>query len=462
VALQFRRDPLGLLMRTAAEYGDVAQLPLFKWPMTPLEPRHRVYIVNEPGLVRHICLTNRHKYRTHSQLVGKLKLVLQLDDGELLTSTGEEWAQRKATLQPAFNACAEWGDAVVQAVTAMAGHWWMLPDGAEVDVDREMTTLVTHLFARLFAGLDLDGADKALAPHWHAMLNGLSRRMAMPFPFLPRLPTRANRDFQVASEFVECRLAGIIRDHRESPRDFADMLSAWLHASNMRGVPVSDKSIRDQLVLLLLAGRKNVSNALTWACDLLGKHPEIAAAAAAEVEDATGGRELSAGDWKQLSYVTAIQKEVLRLYPTAWLIARRSLEEDAVGGYRIPAGATLFISPYVIHRRPDLWPDPERFDPGRFLPDAGRRIAPDAYLPFGIGARTCIGNLLTELIMRVAIAMLTSRFEFRRAPGHSARIKAASSLYPRGGMPMLISKRRDLGRRVPACARTVHATGGMR
>jgi cytochrome P450 len=398
--------------------------------------------VNDPCLARQICLTNRHRYRTHSQLVDKLKLVLQLDGGELLTSTGEEWAKRKATLQPPFSACAEWAGPIVRSVNAMADRWAMLPDGAEVDIDQEMTTLVTHLFAHLFAGLDLDGADESLAPHWNAMLNGLSRRMAMPFRFMLSIPTRANREFQVASEFVERRLAVLIRDHRQADPGIADALSGWLRASNMRGIELSEKSVRDQLVLLLLAGRKNVSNALTWACHLLGKHPEIAATVAGEVQDAASGGQLSAAAWKQLSYVAAVQKEVLRLYPTAWLIARECLEEDALNGYRIPVGATIFISPYVIHRRPDLWPDPERFDPGRFLPDSGRRIAPDAYLPFGIGARTCIGNALTEMIMRVAITLLIPRFEFHGVPAHKGAIKATSSLYPRGGMPMSI-KRRD-------------------
>jgi cytochrome P450 len=462
VALQFRRDPLRLLMRAAAEYGDVVQLPLFKAPLTPLEPKHRVYIVNEPGLARQICLTNRHKYRTHGQLVGKLKLVLQLDDGELLTSTGEAWAQRKATLQPAFNACAEWGDSVVRSVISLADRWSMLPDGAEVDIDREMTTLVTHLFARMFAGLDLDGADKGLAPHWHAMLNGFSRRMATPFGFLLRLPTGANRDFQNASARVEPSLAAVIRDRRQHARGSADMLSAWLQASHMRGLELSDKSLRDQLVLLLLAGRKNVSNALTWAFHLLGEHPEIAATVAAEVQGAHGAREPNPGNWKRLSYVAAVQKEVLRLYPTAWLIARQSLEEDAVGGFRIPVGATIFMSPYVIHRRPDLWPDPEQFDPKRFLQDTGRPGAADAYLPFGVGSRTCIGNSLTELIMRVTIAVLTTRFKFHDAPGHKAEIHATSSLYPRGGMPMLISKRGDHGLQPLTAARTACVAGGVR
>jgi cytochrome P450 len=461
VALQFRRDPLGLLMRTAAEYGEVVQLPLFKLPMTPLEPRHRVYIVNEPALARQICLTNRHKYRTHSQLVEKLKLVLRLDEGELLTSIGEEWAERKATLQPAFNACGEWAGAVLRSVTAMANRWSMLPDGAEVDIDREMTLLVTHLFARLFVGLDLDEADRAIARHWDAMLNGLSRRMATPFRFLLHLPVRANREFQLASDHVERRLASLIRDHRECPFRSTDMLSGWLQSSRMRSIELSEKSMRDQLVLLLLAGRKNVSNALAWTCHLLGKHERIAAAAAAEVQDVAGGGELNREAWKRLSYVAAVQKEVLRLYPTAWLIARQSKEEDALGGYRIPAGATIFISPYVIHRRPDLWPDPERFDPRRFLSSADPRIVPNGYLPFGVGARTCIGNSLTELIMRVAIAMLASRFEFHSVPGHKAEIKATSSLYPRGGMPMFIRKRRDQGHHAAARAMAVGITGGM-
>lgn len=441
VAPEFRRSPLALVMQATADYGDVVRLPLFKLPLTPLEPRNCLYLVNEPGLVRRVCLTHRQKYRTHRQLVDKLKLVLDLGEGELLTSVGQPWVERKAALQPVFSDCGAWADRVVQSVAEVAARWSRMPADARIDVDHEMTTLVTSLFANLFVGLDLNGADAAIAPAWSSMLNGYSRRMAAPFEFLLRLPTRANREFQAARQTVERRLARAIDDHLQCPHRFRDVLSAWLLAGDDHDAGLTQKSMRDQLVLLLLAGRKNVANALTWAFHLLGRNPESAAAVAAEVRDASACVAPGHDRWKRLRYVAAVQKEVLRLYPTAWLIARYCLEDDMLGEYRIPAGSTVFISPYVIHRRPDLWPEPERFDPARFLGES-RSTPFDGYLPFGVGPRTCIGAALTELIMRVAIAMLTEKFEFSPVSDHQVEIKATSSLYPRRGLPMTIRQRR--------------------
>jgi cytochrome P450 len=251
-------------MSSVREFGDVVQLPLLRLPLTPLEPRHRVCIVNQPALVRHICLTHRDKYRTHKKLVDKLKLVLDLADGELLTSVGDEWVQRKTTLQPAFSAlAASAGPIVRRSVSALVERWDRLADGAVIDVDEEMTRLVTDAFASLFVSLDLDREDTALAPHWRGMLAGFSRRMAAPLNFLLRVPSAANREFQRSIGAVEERLSTVIADHQGCPHRYNDLLSAWLETSASKGAcPASAKSIRDQLMLLLLAGRKNVSNAL--------------------------------------------------------------------------------------------------------------------------------------------------------------------------------------------------------
>jgi cytochrome P450 len=431
VAFQFRRDPLRLLMSAVREFGDVVQLPLLRLPLTPLEPRHRVFIVNHPGMVRHICLTHRDKYRTHQQLVEKLKLVLGLQEGELLTSVGDEWMQRKTTLQPAFSTLENATDKIVRSVQAMLNRWDSLPDGAIIDGDREMTRLTTSVFATLFLSLDLDGEDSALAPYWCGMLAGFSRRMAAPLKILLRIPSPSNRDFHQCLGVVEQRLTAVIADHQSGRCRYNDLLSAWVDVTASKGAcPHSARSVRDQLMMLLLAGRKNVSNALAWACHLLGGSPTAAERLAAEAEDAPGSG----------SYTAAVQKEVLRLYPTAWLIARCCLEDDQLGGYHIPQGATIFMSPYAMHRNPAYWPDAERFDPDRFLGERQKQITADMYLPFGVGARTCIGNSITELIMRIALAMIFARFRMELPPGHKVRMKASSSLSPDGGLPVILRR----------------------
>jgi cytochrome P450 len=438
VAFEFRRDPLHLLMQSVAEYGDVVQLPLFRLPLTPLEPSQRVYIVSNPAFVRQICLTNRHKYRTHKQLVDRLKLVLNLDDGELLTSVGEAWVHRKAALQPAFSACAAWAKKTLDAARALGDRWDCLADGAVMEVDVEMARFVTNVLASLFLGLELDGADRDLAHHWYTMLDGFSRRMAVPLKFMLAIPHRANREYSAALAVVEQRIHSLIRDRRQCPHRFSDMLSQWLTTAREKERTPDEKSIRDQIMLLLLAGRKNVSNALTWSCHLLAQHPDVAESIA---------READRHSTEPGPYVTAVQKEVLRLYPTAWLIARRCLDDDTVGSYRIPQGATIFISPYAIHRREEFWPEPELFDPTRFLGDGARRITADAYVPFGVGPRMCIGSAMTSWIMRIALAVLCERFTFEPASNRTVRIKASSSLYPDGGLRLAIKKRQPVAER---------------
>jgi cytochrome P450 len=432
VAFQFRRDPLALVMRSVKKFGDVVQLPLLKLPLTPLEPKHRVYIVNQPDFVRHICLTHREKYRTHKQLVEKLRLVLGLQNGELLTSVGDEWVERKTTLQPAFSAVTKATERIVEPVETMLARWDRLADGDVIDVETEMTRLATNIFAALFLSLDLEGDDSALAPHWCGMLAGFSRRMAAPLKVLLRIPSRSNRDFHRRLGVVEERLTAVIAGHQGCPPRYRDLLSAWLETTSAKGAcPHSAKSIRDQMMVLLLAGRKNVSNALVWACHLLGGNPK-----AAETVGTEGGSAACGG-----AYTAAVQKEVLRLYPTAWLIARYCQESDQLGCYHIPQGATIFISPYAMHRNPAYWPEPERFDPGRFLDERQKQITPDMYLPFGVGARTCIGNSITELIMRITLAMTCARFRLELPQGQKVRIKAASSLYPQDGLPLILRKR---------------------
>ena len=448
VAFQFRRDPLDLLMRSVRQFGDVVQLPLLRLPLTPLEPKHQVYIVSQPVFVRLICLTNRDKYRTHKQLVEKLKLVLDLDDGELLTSVGDDWVRRKATLQPAFSALAAADDRIRCCVSHMVERWERLADGSVIDADQEMTRLVTRVFSSLFLSLDFDGEDAALEPHWHGMLAGFSRRMAAPLKILLRWPSASNREFHRCLAVVKERLSTVVADHQRCPHRFNDLLSAWIKTSESKGAgPLSGKTIGDQMMLLLLAGRKNVSNALVWACHLLATHPEAA-------EKLRRESSANPDSPESAPYVAAVQKEVLRLYPTAWLIARYCLEDDQLGPYRIPQGATIFISPYAMHRNPAYWTEPERFDPSRFLGERGAQITPDMYLPFGVGPRTCIGNALTERVMRIAIATLSRKFRFEPAPLHRVTIQAASSLSPRGGLPLVLRKR--AGMAVPTAAAVPH------
>jgi cytochrome P450 len=328
----------------------------------------------------------------------------------------------------------------------MLDAWEALPDGAVVDVEQAFTRMVTDAFALLFLGVDLGGGDADLREDWDRMLTGLSARMAMPFAFLQKIPTRYNRSFERSFGAVSARIAAIVEARRRGERA-GDLLDAWIEAACREGDAGFDaKAVQDQILLLLLAGRKNVANAMTWGAYLLGRHSACARKLEAEASAVLAGREPEADDLAAMPSVAATQREILRLYPTAWLIARMALGDDVVGGYRVPAGATVFMSPYTIHRHPSFWNDPESFEPARFQAadpglEPGTQETSHAYVPFGVGPRACVGKALSELMMQTLLVMVAQRFALSPKPGHVARIKATSSLFPASGMPMVLARR---------------------
>lgn len=445
VALQFRANPLRFLQHIVTEYGDVVQLPLLNIPLTPMEPKRKLYVINQPHLIRHICLTNTQKYRTHKQLVERLKGTLQLGEGELLTSDGHKWAQRKRILQPSFqkNPVARVADKVIGPVAAMVERWKTLPQGAVIDVDKEMTQLVTRMFAALFLGVDMEHEDSTLEQDLSRMLRGFSKRMATPFQFLLNVPSKRNREFDQALKAVEDRLYRTIQTRRHLDERPRDCLTMWMEAAAQHGdAGLDDRSLRDQVMLLLLAGRKNVANALSWSFHLLGQYPEAAQKLCDEVDTALRGQLPTPADLQKMPYVKMLYQEVLRLYPTAWLIARACVEDDTVGGYHIPKGATVFMSPYTVHRHPGYWDNPDMFDPERFAEARSHDIAPGSYIPFGVGPRTCIGKFITELQMQAVLTILSQHFILEPKPGHKVKMNATSSLHLKGGLPMILRQRK--------------------
>lgn len=447
VGPQFRADPLRLLQRVVGEYGDMVRLRLLNIPLTPMEPKHQLFLVNHPTLVRDICVTHAQKYRTYQQLVERLKRNLQLGDGELLTSDGQAWAQRKRLLQPSFQKHHLEGmaDRLLAPVVARVERWKALPDGTVIDVDQEMTQLVTHMFASLFLGTDLDHEDMAFGQDLTDMLAGFSRRMALPLQFLLKTPSKRNRAFERSLKAVEGRLYEIFHRERDRGACHGALLGKWIEKAQQKSnQPLSDRDLRDQVMLLLLAGRKNVANALSWSFHLLGQHPQVAQKLRHEVDSTLRGQPPTPQDLRKAPYVKMVQQAALRLYPTAWLIARTCLEDDTVGGYHIPKGATVFMSPYLLHRHPSYWDEPDAFDPEDFADRAEGNAAnhrSPSYLPFGVGPRICIGKFLTEFQMQLVLTMVSQHFVLEPKPGHTVRIKATSSLHLGTGLPMRLRKR---------------------
>jgi cytochrome P450 len=248
----------------------------------------------------------------------------------------------------------------------------------------------------------------------------IGREGANPFAFLAEDPTR---DLQTAVRFrnlARVILAVVAERRRSGERPF-DFLSLLMDARDRKtGDGMTDKELLDEINTLIIAGHETSAGTLNWCWYLLARHPRVEARLIAELTEQTPGDTFTFDQLMGLDYAACVLKETLRLYPPVWLFSRRALKEDRLGDFVVPAGAHIFIAPYFLHRRPELWPDPERFDPDRF--DASRSPPVDryAFIPFSAGARRCIGEYFSFVEMQMHLALLAPRFALSFGPGEPA------------------------------------------
>jgi cytochrome P450 len=268
---------------------------------------------------------------------------------------------------------------------------------------------------------------------------GLFPRFALPFAtVLNRLPLPANARFARAVALLDGIVYRIIAERRASGEDRGDLLSMLMAADDVEGdgTRMTDRQLRDEVMTILLAGHETTANALTWTWYLLARNPSAGERLHEEVDRALGGRPPGAADLPALGYVERVFAESMRLYPPAWGLGRRALADHEVGGYTVPAGGLVAMSPYVVQRDPRWWPDPERFDPDRFLPEARAARPRFAYFPFGGGARQCIGESFAWMEGVLLLSALAQRWSFRLAPGPPVEPQALITLRPRHGIRM--------------------------
>jgi cytochrome P450 len=218
-----------------------------------------------------------------------------------------------------------------------------------------------------------------------------------------------------------------------------DLLASLLRSQREHGD--SDQHVMDQAVTILLAGHETTAKALSWAIALLDRNPAALAHLLTELNDYLDDRRPTANDLRSLRYTRAIIDEALRLYPPIWMLTRTALEDDEIAGYAIPAGALVAISPYLIHRNPDLWENPDQFLPDRFLADEGVTQA-HRFLPFGDGPRHCVGKFFAMLEMPLVLATLYPQFALTSLRDFTLEVEALVTLRPRHGVHMIVTPKR--------------------
>ena len=427
--LDFRRDTLGFLLESSRAHGDVSLYRL---------GRDDVYLLRHPDHIKDVLVTHQHSFAKGK---GIQWAKLFLGEG-LLTSEGEFHTRQRRLAQPAFHRqrIATYGEAMTAHALRCRER---LVDGGEVDIHAEMMSLTLGVAAQTLFDADVHTEAPEIAESLGIII-GFFPRFALPFAsVLQKLPLPGNARFDRAVALLDRIVYRIIAERRASGEDRGDLLSMLLVADDVEGdgTGMTDRQLRDEVMTILLAGHETTANALTWTWYLIAQNPEVEARLHAEIDGALGGRPPVASDLPALGYVERVFAEAMRLYPPAWGIGRRALEEHAVGAYTIPAGALVAMSPYVVQRDARWWPDPGRFDPERFTAEAKAARPRFAYFPFGGGARQCIGESFAWMEGVLLLATIAQRWSFRLAPGARVEPQALITLRPKHGIRMVAEAR---------------------
>ena len=431
--LRARRDPSGFLVEMRKKYGNVVQFPL---PILP------VYLVTHPDDVDRVMRVNAKNYGKRTIQYENLALVT--GDG-LLAADTQSWKRQRKLIQPAFHheAIMRVGPDTVLVTERMLKNWQKLPNNSVIDIDDDMMHAALEIVGRSLFGTDLAGDVEKTAQATLDALDIIVARARTPITFPKWIPTPNNRKLAKALKQLDSAVQRILDERKKITaiagvdRD-VDMLDLLLAAHDDEG-GLNSKELRDQIVTFIVAGHETVASSLTWTWWLLGSHQDVQAKLQKEVDEVLQGRNPEVKDVANLPYTRAVVDEALRIFPPGWVVSRRSLGEDVLGGHEIPEKSVIIISPWATHRHPEAWNKAESFDPTRFMPDAPTPQK-GTYLPFGIGPRMCIGKdfaILESVLMIARIAQ-----EWNLTPAGSEPVpRALVMVRPAGGLPMFINRR---------------------
>jgi cytochrome P450 len=426
----WQMKPLSFLVNAAREHGDVARLKMGPGV---------VYLVSHPDDIKHILLDNNRNYRK-----GYEKVTPVLGHG-LVTSEGDFWLRQRRLIQPAFHkqTIASMTELMTGLIQETLQAWETKAEqGEPVDVANEMMKLMQHIIVRSMFGINVPVDPDRMGRAFDDALRFMNQFIMVPLDIVRYLPTLTNLRFRRAIKFLDSVVYQMIEERERGKQESDDLLSMLIHARDEEsGEGMTRQQIRDEIMTIYLAGHETTANAMAWAWYLLSKHSHVRQQLEAEVDSVLGQRTPALDDLRHLRYTRMVVDETLRLRPPAWMFARRAIGDDTLRGYPIPAGALVMLSPYVTHHRPDLWENPEGFEPERFEPGKEKERAKFAYFPFGGGPRICIGNNFSLMESQLTLAMVTQRFRLDLLPGQRVEPRPIATLQPHPGVMVQITRR---------------------
>jgi cytochrome P450 len=426
---RMQRDPLVFLRHVAAEYGDIAHFRLGGF---------HAFLLSDPGDIEDVLVTHHRRF-TKGRALQRARRML---GNGLLTSEGEFHRRQRRLAQPAFHRprVAAYGEVMTRLAIRFCERQRA---GETIDIAREMNQLTLAIVGRTLFGADVESQAAEVREALTAVLEMFDVSVSPLASLLERLPLPRMRRFRAALTRLDRIVYGIIDARRREGGDRGDLLSMLLlaHDEEGDGGSMTNQQLRDEAMTLFLAGHETTANALAWTWYLLAQHPAAEARLHAEVDALINGRVPTSEDVPKLTFTRRVLAESMRLYPPAWAIGRRAIEAHPVGGYVVATGSLVLASQWVVHHDPRHYPDPDRFDPERWLPESQALRPKFSYFPFGGGPRVCIGEAFAWMEGMLLLATVARQWRFQLVPGHPVSIQPVITLRPHHGIKMTVVRR---------------------
>lgn len=423
------KDMLGFLIRVKEEYGDIAYYKL---------GARKMYLLSNPEHIKDVLITHNRNF-TKSRALQRAKIVL----GEgLLTNEGASHIKQRRIIQPIFHhkRIRGYGDTMAEYTRLRTERW---ENGEVLDVHKEMMRLTLTIVAKTLFDADVESESEEIGKSLTNLVT-LFPRLLFPYSeYLDKLPLPGNKRCNDAIEHLDKIIYAMIEERRSKSNRREDLLTMLLEAQDegSDGSTMSNKQLRDEALTLFLAGQESTANSLTWTFYIIAQNPEVENRVHEELVSVLNGRPPCLDNIGKLSYTQKVFKEALRLYPPAWAVARRAIEDYTVGGYFVPAGTDVFMSQFVVHRDPRFYKEPLRFDPDRWTQDFESSLPKFAYFPFGGGPRRCIGEPFAWMEGVIIIAAVMADWKMRLVPNQKIVPDALITIRPKNGMKMIVEKR---------------------
>jgi len=429
-------NPILLFQHLARDYGDIAHYKI-GW--------HHIIFLNHPDYIREVLVVQNDNF-VKERTVKRTKMLL----GEgMITSEGAQHRTQRQVAQPAFHrqSIPEYAAIMVQEAARLRDRW---RPGEQRDIAIDMMHLTLNAVAQTLFAADLREEVDELA-------SAINRIMGL-YNFLVMLPAAewlvhvrppGLAAFVRARKRIDAVVYRMIAAHRQRSSHSGSLLDLMIAASPGKDA-ASEQSLRDQVITIFLAGYETVANALSWTWYLLSQNPDCERRFHQEIDCELQGRLPTFDDVPRLRYVEMVLAESLRLYPPAWAMGRYARHDFQLGDFFLPAKTTVLMSQFVTHRDARFFPDPLRFDPERFTPEARLRRTKLTYFPFGAGVRQCIGESFSWMEGVLLLATLAQKWKLTLVPGHRVEPEPLITLRPKYGMKMQVESRPDISQAVVA------------